>query len=222
MFRAHPRDVPGGRIHASEISEATCWVKVEQQKSVAPAGQRSQLSSCLGLSVAFIPDGHTLATGSIHHIVLLWDLTPLEDLRRAPVQEPFTCAGASLDTTTWGPSTPPASTTKTPAQTIDPLNQRTTAIPRKRSIERHGGPPTLNHWPLLATRTPIQVAPGVPRGDDVGSAHQTWRTGPAVDVDLTAMPILTRRSSHHHRVMLRTDCIDPAMTHPIAHQLDEI
>jgi hypothetical protein len=36
------------------------------------------------------------------------------------------------------------------------------------------------------------------------------------------MPILTRRSSHHHRVMLRPDRIDPAMTHPLVHQLDEI
>src|SRR5581483_8602025 len=80
----------------------------------------------------------------------------------------------------------------------------------------------LNHRPLLAAGTPIEVAPGVPRGEDVGSAHQAWRTGPAVDVDLTAMPILTRRSSHHHRVMLRTDCIDSTMPHPVVHQLDEI
>jgi hypothetical protein len=34
--------------------------------------------------------------------------------------------------------------------------------------------------------------------------------------------ILTRRSSHRNRVMLRTDRIDPATTHPVVHQLDEI
>ena len=53
----------------------------------------------------------------------------------------------------------------------------------------------------------------MPCGDDVGSAHQARRTGPAVDIDLTAVAILTRRSSHRNRVMLRTDRIDPATTH---------
>lgn len=62
----------------------------------------------------------------------------------------------------------------------------------------------------------------MPRGDDVGRAHQARRTGPAVDIDLAAMPILARSSSHRHRVMLRTDRIDPATMHPVVHQLDEI
>jgi hypothetical protein len=62
----------------------------------------------------------------------------------------------------------------------------------------------------------------VPRGEDVSNAHQARRTGPAVDINLAAMPILTRRPSHRHRVMLRTDRIDPATTHPVMHQLHKI
>lgn len=80
----------------------------------------------------------------------------------------------------------------------------------------------LNYRPALAARAPVEVAPGVPRGDDVGSTHQARRTGPAVDIDLAAVPILTRRSSHRHRVMFWTDRIDPAPTYPVLHQLDEI
>jgi WD domain, G-beta repeat len=50
-------------------------------------------------SVAFSPDGHTLAAASNN--VILWDLTPLEELRRATVREACIRAGGPLDTATW-------------------------------------------------------------------------------------------------------------------------
>ncbi|MGH3845102.1 MAG: hypothetical protein ACRDS0_27285, partial [Pseudonocardiaceae bacterium] len=51
-------------------------------------------------SVAFSPDGHTLATDSDQGGIL-WDLTPIEELRRNAVKEACIRAGGSLDQTTW-------------------------------------------------------------------------------------------------------------------------
>ena len=62
----------------------------------------------------------------------------------------------------------------------------------------------------------------MPGCGDVGRAHQARRTGPAVDIDLAAVAILARSSSHRHRIMLWTDRIDPATAYPVVHQLDKI
>jgi WD40 repeat protein len=52
-------------------------------------------------SVAFAPDGHTLASASVDKTVLLWDMGPLEELRRDVVKQACTRAGGPLDTATW-------------------------------------------------------------------------------------------------------------------------
>jgi hypothetical protein len=62
----------------------------------------------------------------------------------------------------------------------------------------------------------------MPRGDDLGTTHQTRRTGPTVDIDLAAMPVLPRSTSHRHWIVFRPDGINPATTHPLAHQLDKV
>jgi hypothetical protein len=51
--------------------------------------------------VAFSSDGHTMATASIDKTVILWDLTPFEELRRDAVREACTRAGGSLDAAAW-------------------------------------------------------------------------------------------------------------------------
>src|SRR6185437_4816685 len=81
---------------------------------------------------------------------------------------------------------------------------------------------TLDRRPLLATRAPVEVAPHVPRSAHRCATHQARFSGATVDVDLAAVPILTRSTVHRNRVMLRTDRIDPATTHPVVHQPDEI
>ena len=62
----------------------------------------------------------------------------------------------------------------------------------------------------------------MPRGDDFGATHQTRRPSPAVDIDLAAMPVLPRSASHPNWVVLRPDGIDPATTHPVTHQINEV
>jgi WD40 repeat protein len=51
--------------------------------------------------VAFSPDGHTLATADTDHTVSLWDLNPVEELRRDAIREACTRAGGPLNEATW-------------------------------------------------------------------------------------------------------------------------
>jgi WD40 repeat protein len=47
-------------------------------------------------SVAFAPDGRTLASASADQTVILWDIDPLNDLRRELVQRACALAGRGL------------------------------------------------------------------------------------------------------------------------------
>jgi WD40 repeat protein len=49
------------------------------------------------LSVAFAPDGHTLATASFDKTVLLWDLSDLNALRADPTRRACSLTGRGLD-----------------------------------------------------------------------------------------------------------------------------
>ena len=62
----------------------------------------------------------------------------------------------------------------------------------------------------------------MPHSDDGRAAHQAGSSGTAVDVDLSTVPVLPGCAAHANRVVLRPNGVDPATTHALAHQLDEI
>lgn len=62
----------------------------------------------------------------------------------------------------------------------------------------------------------------MPRGGDRRATYQARRSGAAVDIDLATMPVLAWSATGAHRIVFRTDGIDPATTHSSAHQLDKI
>jgi WD40 repeat protein len=72
-----------------------------------------------GKSMAFSPDGHTLAVVNIGQTVL-WDLTPIEDLRRNTVREACIRTGKPLDTVMWAFYAPDISYQDTCADAIGP------------------------------------------------------------------------------------------------------
>jgi WD40 repeat protein len=57
-------------------------------------------------SVAFAPDGHTLATASFDKTVLLWDLSDLNALRADPTRRACSLTGRGLDADEWIRSVP--------------------------------------------------------------------------------------------------------------------
>jgi hypothetical protein len=75
---------------------------------------------------------------------------------------------------------------------------------------------------LLAMRAPVKVASHVPRRNNRRATHQARCPGSAVDVDFAAVPVLPWSASGTARVVLGPDGVDPAATHPVAHQFDKI
>lgn len=62
----------------------------------------------------------------------------------------------------------------------------------------------------------------MPHSDDGRTAHQAGGSGTAVDVDLSTMPVLPWGTSGKDRIVLWPHSIDPASSHALAHELDEI
>jgi WD40 repeat protein len=66
-------------------------------------GRSRSLTGHIGpvFSVAFAPDGHTLATGSGDNTVILWDVTGLNDLRNQARERACAITRGGLDRDEW-------------------------------------------------------------------------------------------------------------------------
>ncbi len=62
----------------------------------------------------------------------------------------------------------------------------------------------------------------MPHSGDRSATHQARRSGAAVDVDLAAMPVSARCTAGARRIVLGTHGVDPAETHSLAHQSDQV
>jgi hypothetical protein len=54
------------------------------------------------------------------------------------------------------------------------------------------------------------------------ATHQAGRPRPAVDINFTTMPILARSTSNTRRIVFWPHSINPAIAHPVTHQLNKI
>ena len=76
--------------------------------------------------------------------------------------------------------------------------------------------------PALAPGTPEQIAAGEHFGAYFGPADQAGHAGAPVDIDLTAMIILTWRPAHCLGGVLRAYGVDPFVCDAVRHELDQI
>jgi hypothetical protein len=92
---------PDGHTFATSADETVILWDLSDRTQPRQLGQPLTGNTDLVYSVAFSPDGHTLATASVFGTVILWDLAPLNELRRDMVREACTRAGGSLNESTW-------------------------------------------------------------------------------------------------------------------------
>ena len=74
----------------------------------------------------------------------------------------------------------------------------------------------------LTPGTPEQIAPGEQLGAHLGAADEAGHAGTPVDIDLTAMIILTRRPAHRLGRVLGAYGVDPVVDNTLRHQFDKI